>query len=307
MDVAQIKKIADAVLYEGYLLYPYRPSAIKNQQRFNFGVLYPQVYGVEKQEPYLMQTECLVTGNDTTTIKIKVRFLHLLMREADSENPGWQEAAEQEVNTAEFNLRALCTETQQNNFFFPASLDTDSQGFTRRQEALTGQINLAAEAVEETLFKLSVQLLNLTPFTHAAAQNREKVLLSSLVSTHKILSTQYGEFISLLDPPEAYRAAPATCHNHGTFPVLVGEEGDSDAMLSSPIILYDYPQIAPESAGDLFDGTEIDEILTLRILTLTEEEKQEIYASDKRARQLLERSEALPAEHLMKMHSVLRG
>ena len=55
-------------------------------------------------------------------------------------------------------------------------------------------------------------------------------------------------------------------------------------MLCSPIILYDYPKIAPESAGDFFDGTEMDEMLTLRVLTLTDAEKQEMRNGDPRAR-----------------------
>jgi hydrogenase maturation protease len=77
-------------------------------------------------------------------------------------------------------------------------------------------------------------------------------------------------------------------------------------MLASPIILYDYPQIAPESPGDLFDGTEIDEILALRIMTMTDSEKLEMRNSDDRARKILERTEALPMEHLMKLHGTLR-
>ena len=99
----------------------------------------------------------------------------------------------------------------------------------------------------------------------------------------------------------------ASCKNVGTWPVLVGEEGQCDTLLSSPIILYDYPQIAPESAGDLFDGTEIDEILSLRIMTLTDDEKREMSQSDERARQMLERTETMPVEQLMKLHGVLRG
>jgi hypothetical protein len=87
----------------------------------------------------------------------------------------------------------------------------------------------------------------------------------------------------------------------------VGEEGQRNTMLSSPIILYDYPQIAPESPGDLFDGVEIDEILSLRILTMTDEEKREMRQSDDRARHILERTEALPEEHFAKLHGVLRG
>ena len=78
-----------------------------------------------------------------------------------------------------------------------------------------------------------------------------------------------------LDPPESLRVVAARCRNIGGWPVLVGEEGRRDTVLFSPIIIYDYPRIAPESAGDLFDATEIDEILSLRIMTLTDEEKAE--------------------------------
>ena len=131
--------------------------------------------------------------------------------------------------------------------------------------------------------------------------------MRSLVSAHVVLGVEEGEFVSLLDPPEALRPVIDECHNQGVFPVLVGEEGQRDTMLASPIILYDYPQIAPESAGDLFDGTEIDEILSLRIMTMTDEEKREMRESDERARQMLERTENMPAEQFMKLHGALRG
>jgi hypothetical protein len=88
--------------------------------------------------------------------------------------------------------------------------------------------------------------------------------------------------------------------------VLAGEDGARNTMLSSPIIVSDFPEIAPESPGDFFDGTEMDEMLSLRILTLTDEEKREMAASDERARLLLERTEAFGQEQLMRMHGVLR-
>ena len=78
-------------------------------------------------------------------------------------------------------------------------------------------------------------------------------------------------------------------------------------MLASPIILYDYPSIAPESTGNLFDATEIDEILSLRILTHTDEEKREMRESDDRVRELLERTESMPDEQFIKLHGILRG
>jgi hydrogenase maturation protease len=122
-----------------------------------------------------------------------------------------------------------------------------------------------------------------------------------------VLGVQDGKFFSSLSPPDSISDLAADCRNIGTWPVLVGLEGQADTMLSSPIILYDYPQIAPESAGDLFDGTEIDEILSLRIMTLTDDEKREMSQSDERARQMLERTETMPVEHWMKLHGVLRG
>jgi hypothetical protein len=152
---------------------------------------------------------------------------------------------------------------------------------------------------------LRIRTTILNTSSHASS-TRDDALQHSLVSTHTILNIQGGEFVSLLEPPEHLRDLASACQNLGAWPVLVGEQGQRDTMLSSPIILYDYPQIAPESPGALFDGTEIDEILSLRIMTLTDEEKLEIAAGDERARQILERTECMPHEQFMKMHGVLK-
>ena len=141
----------------------------------------------------------------------------------------------------------------------------------------------------------------------AGPVSRDDALLRSLVSTHAILGVERGAFVSLADPPESCREAAAVCRNVGAWPVLVGEEGRSDMMLSSPIILYDYPRVAPESAGDLFDGTEIDEILSLRIMTLTDAEKDQMASVDPRAGDLLARTEALARDQLMGLHGTFRG
>jgi hydrogenase maturation protease len=166
-------------------------------------------------------------------------------------------------------------------------------------------VELVAEQVKPGLFKLTTRISNDSRIVGPIG--RDEALSRSLVSAHTILEVRCGEFVSLFDPPEAFRECAQACQNVGTWPVLVGEEGQRDTMLSSPIILYDYPQIAPESPGDLFDGAEIDEILSLRIMTMTEEEKQEMRHSDARARKILERTEALPDEKFMKLHGALRG
>jgi hydrogenase maturation protease len=152
-----------------------------------------------------------------------------------------------------------------------------------------------------------VQIENRTPETGMLFNRHHEVLLHSFVSTHTLLQVQGGQFLSLLEPPDGVQSAVQGCQNLRTWPVLVGSAGETDAVLSSPIILYDYPQIAPESPGSLFDGTEIDEILTLRILTLTEEEKEQMRQADARAREILERTEALTPEQFLKLHGTIRS
>ncbi len=274
MSADKVEKIANAVLYEGYILYPYRASAIKNQQRWNFGTLAPGE---------TMQTECLVRGAADSALDVKVRFLQMQAREGEV----WNEAIDRTVHSCDLRLRDLA---HKHAFAFDHDID--------------GIVETTAEAIDEGLFRINVRIRNLSPPMEGT---REEILLRSVVSTHTILGIRQGEFISLLDPPEAYRREAAKCRNQGTWPVLAGEEGTKDTMLSSPIILYDYPQIAPESPGDLFDGLEIDEILSLRILTLTDAEKQEVREGDERGRELLDRTEALPWEDLMKLHGVMRS
>jgi hypothetical protein len=345
MNLATIDKIAKAVLYEGYMLYPYRPSSVKNQQRWNFGVLCPQSYceAQKDSEAWTMQTECLVEAGSQTTLEIRVRFLQLMARSVGEVNkplselaPGaapdfhpverlalngrvyqpWQEAIERELCLPAYHLEALSDKPRHEAFSFSAEkqfeylLDAGGQTagvIVRERRAICGAIEVAAERVEAGVVKVSVLIRNTTPFEVVPAPSRDEALLSSMASTHTVLGVRDGKFISQIAPPEEVSKIAATCKNVGTWPVLVGEEGQCDTLLSSPIILYDYPQIAPESTGDLFDGTEIDEILSLRIMTLTDDEKREMSQSDERARQMLERTETMPVEQLMKLHGVLRN
>jgi len=357
-----IERIADAVLYEGYILYPYRPSAVKNQQRWNFGVLSPESYSVAQcgTESSSMLTECLVETNSSSALEVKIRFLHLMLRELAEEifdgrssrsDAGhiheesaqfrvvpafdfngqilqtWQEAVEREVVLPRIKFSDLGL-SKHVKFEFPSSKTTEPLVPTesgkrcgvilRTQEAIAGEVKVLATTVvledsvsphetgKKQLVKLAIEIRNLTPFENASDRSRDEALLHSFVSTHTILEVDNGAFVSLLDPPGEYKSAAHACANTGTYPVLVGEEGNHEFMLSSPIILYDYPQIAPESAGDLFDGTEIDEILTLRIMSLTDEEKREMRGADVLARQLLERTESLSAEEMMSLHGVMK-
>jgi hydrogenase maturation protease len=176
----------------------------------------------------------------------------------------------------------------------------------RRQAALVGAIELTAQRLDPQVIRISAQIVNQTPISEQ--ENQDAVLMRTFTSTHTILHLEGAEFVSLMDPPPALHEFARSCKNEGTWPVLVGDEktADRSTMLSSPIILYDYPKIAPESPGQLFDGTEIDEILTLRVMTMTDVEKEEMRQSDERARQILERTESLPEDQLWKMHGVVR-
>jgi hypothetical protein len=256
-----LEKIANAVLYEGFLLYPYRKSSVKNQHRWHFGTLGP----VGGNDRTMMQTECLIEGDGQTQVDVKVRFL--------------QGEVERVIPIEALHLDARCTVA----ISYPP---------------LQGSIEVETTRVDDRVVRLTVRISNLSE-----AQSPDR----SMLSAHTMLGVRDGAFLSLLDPPEAYRAAAATCRNVATWPVLAGREGEHSLMLSSPIILYDYPQIAPESAGDFFDGTEIDEILTLRVLTLSDEEKREVRGGDERARDILDRTETLPQEAFAKMHGAIRG
>lgn len=294
MNSKRIEEIAAAVLYEGYLLYPYRASAIKNRQRWNFGVLFPRAFAENSgNDAWSMQTECLLRAGDDAQFSVRVRFLHLLPEPANRRAA--QGAKEREIALDTFRISALANATRRQRIEFPAEPD---------HQALSATIEAKAEPVQSGVYRLRVTVYN---STSSEASVRDQALLEAMVSTHTILGIEGGQFISVLDPPDELREATDCCRNLGTWPVLAGEEGSCDAMLSSPIILYDYPQIAPESPGPLFDGGEIDEILTLRIMTLTEDEKIEMAQADERTREILERTEALPPEHLLKLHGVLRG
>ncbi len=346
MNTALVEKVVNAVLYEGYILYPYRASSKKNRERFTFGRVYPEDYSVAQHgaEPCLMQTECLIRNDSKDAlVAISVRFLHPMAREVGmlpaplDEMPAdgapdfevvpdfrvgeqlyqtWQEVVEQKVEVPAFPLREAWQTTR--DFEFPSSRAVEpirgEDGkiravLVRRQDAVRGQIEVVAQPIDDVVFKITVRIFNRTSVPPNDLENQSAIIMRTFTSTHTILQAQGGEWLSLLDPPAAHADAAAACKNIGTWPVLVGDESknERDAMLSSPIILYDYPQIAPESPGDLFDGLEIDEILTLRVMAMSDAEKIEMRQVDEEARKILERTENMSSDHLLKMHGVMRS
>jgi len=335
------RKVADTILYEGYLLYPYHRSAQKNQIRFQFGVLMPPAYGaIDDCEPSASQTECLAECPDDAEVRIGVRFLQLLRRTVYGVSPGtgdsprtaemhevgtlyvdgseyatWDEAVEREQQVT-VSVAALLGEDTATEFGVGAGESveelTDSRGrlagrLVRQWARIDGTITVHAERVAGPYQALQLRVRVQNRSTPAAPlRNREDGLRYSLIAAHSLIGIAGGTFLSMTDPPEWAAGQIASCVNVGTWPVLAGPEDCTDLVLSSPVILYDHPEIAAESAGDLFDGTEIDEILTLRTMALTESEKRQARASDPRAAELMDRMDHIPPEMLERMHGAIR-
>ncbi|MBV9160776.1 MAG: hypothetical protein JO309_14015 [Pseudonocardiales bacterium] len=305
MDIA--RAVADAVLYEGYLLYPYRASARKNQVRWQWGVLVPPVYAAAGHgEHATSHSECLLEPGTEPVLHIRLRFLQLQHRSGgDGPVPEFDEAVEHEIDSV-LSVSELLDTEQVVPVIVPGGTET-TDGITRQRWPLNGELRLSARLMEGPygVLQLTVEVVNTAQWADPEAA-RHLALRHSLIAAHTVLAVTDGEFISLIDPPEWAKPAAEGCRNERTWPVMVGEAGRRDVLLISPIILYDYPMIAPESPGELFDGTEIDEILTLRTMTLTDEEKAEARATDERARKLMDRVDSMPPEMLDKLHGAIR-
>jgi hypothetical protein len=328
------KEIADAILYEGYILYPYRASAVKNRQRWTFGGVFPQ--GVE-DEISTMRTEILLRVDAAARVEILVRFLQTQERQVrklrtqasgetiydrvaalDVEGQRyvtWDEAVEREITASDILLSEVLSQPKHITFGAPAQEAVETVyartgavagTVTRTCQALEGLLDISATEIDDGVLRLGIAVTNTTKLPESARLSRADAQTYAFMSTHTLMHTPSGEFISILDPPAHFQAAAEACRNQGTWPVLVGEEGKRDKILSSPIILYDYPKVAPESKGPFFDGAEIDEMLALRVLTLTDDEKREMIAADPRTKAILERCEAMNGPDFASLHGALR-
>ena len=329
------RRVADAILYEGYLLYPYRGSAQKNQERFQFGVLMPPAYrAVDDCELSATQTECVLECADDAEIAVLVRFLQLQRRTVQAAAPldggftevsslevdgsdvtPWDEASERDQQ-ATVSLTALLEGEIEIPFQVAGDETTedviDAAGqivgrLVRRRAALSGAIRLGAERLPGPYgaLRLRVRVENHTE-PDGPLHRRADGLRFALVAAHCLIGVPGGRFLSMTAPPEWAAGVVGECVSTGTWPVLAGPEDCGELMLSSPVILYDHPEIAAESAGELFDSTEIDEILTLRTMTLTDDEKREARSTDPKAAALLDRLDHLPPEMLERMHGAIR-
>jgi hypothetical protein len=298
------RQVADAVVYEGYVLYPYRASSRKNQSRWQFGVLMPPAYvRTDDSERSASQTEVVFEPKGDALIQVQLRFLHLQHR-SGGDQPEWDETVERQLE-----LAVPVAQLRPGPRVVPFAFDgqsTTTDGVRRVSEAVEGAVRLDVAEVPGPFgaLRLTVRVENRSAVEPAG---RDEALRSALVAVHVMCALSPGHFLSMTDPPEWARPAVEACTNIGTWPVLAGPPDHPDSvLLSSPIILEDHPQIAPESAGDFYDATEIDEILTLRTMALTDAEKAEARATDPRAAAVIDQADGLPQEHLDRLHGALR-
>jgi len=343
----EARRVADAVLFEGYLLYPYRASAAKNQVRWQWGVLMPPAYvRAEPAERDRLHTEFLLDPRGEATLTVRLRFLHVRSRgveRAVGPDGGYTPTPRLEVPDGETTTPTTTTSGPATYLPFdeaePAEVESvlgldrvlaapvdvpvrvagsrgvepvlDADGrpagrLVRRGRPLDAVLRVSAERLPGPYggVRVTVSVENLTDFP--ARPLRESALRRALVAAHVLVATSSGDFLSMVDPPEWASVAVKECRNEGVWPVLIGSESRAPVVLASPVILDDAPRVAPESPVDMFDATEIDEILSLRTLTLTDEEKREARATDPRAAALMDHVDAMPPEMFARLHGAIR-
>lgn len=343
-DFEQVSAVADAVLYEGYLLYPYRRSSAKNRVRWQFGVLFPRdwveadgpvVPGVSgSADSWYQQTECLLRiRRPGAAVRVRLRCLQMQRKQVEEAVRDGEFRPVESLRTDDGTTHLTFGEAIPREFDAVVALDDLLRGehtvpvgapagvdveplpggagrVVRRREEVRASITVAAEQLAPDLCRLRVRTAN-TGRAPDPRTTRDQALSRALIATHTLIGGDGSEFVSLTDPPADLRAQARACRNEFTFPVLGGEPREPDTaahiLLSAPIILPDLPQVAPESPGDLHDAAEIDEILTLRTMLLTDEEKQEARATDPRAAAILDRVETMPQEVFERLHGAVRS
>lgn len=315
------RAIADAVLYEGYLLYPYRATSSKNHSRWQFGVVGPP--GASDSglgEDDTLSAQFVIDGDSELTLV--VRFLQLQHRRVerfagdgqyepvDELTSGlqswvsWDEAVERELSFGPFAVGDL-DQPRTLGVVVPDGADVEAvEGgrLTRNRCAIAAELVIAV-AHDDGLHRVSVSVRN----TGRSASTKDAAIATSLIGTHLIGEVVGGEFVSLLEPPDSAAGPVSRCVQHRCFPVLAGRPGQRDLLLISPIILYDHPEIAEQSEGALYDSCEIDEILTLRVMTMTDEEKAQARATDPLAAAIIDRCDSMSPEAMQQLHGILRN
>jgi hypothetical protein len=258
-----VEELVESLLYEGYALYPYTPGATKNATPTPFGIVYPPAYARMLDSTYdHLELQCVVEG--AGEISAEVRFL-VPSGERHQAEPHMV-AGEGDFTCGGLSVRTRLSITPLHKGSDPLSrVDSDLRGVSFRVENRTEV---------------------------PSGLDRAAAIEWSLISTHPVLTvTGGGRFVSQLEAP---------CDSVNTWPVLASPE--DDVMLGAAIVLPDHPQIAPESRGNLFDNTEIEEALVLHVHALSDEERAEIEHQDAAVKEMIDRALAVTPEEVLKLH-----
>lgn len=337
-----LDQIAQTVLYEGYILWPYRRSAIKNRQRWTFGGIYPDAFAVQSSGADRstvcadMLVEAPADADDAidAKVEIRLRFLQVVSRQVmrvdddgrhaveelsvgEERHLSWDETTEREITVS-------CELEASNEIVAPIAIPAGVREemllengtlvgiIVRSWRSIDGMMSVSVRSIPQkasqrrNAFRVTITVRNATRWQGTTA-DRDDAIRQSLVSAHLAIESADAEFVSVIDPPAEYIAISKRLQNVGLWPSLVGLAPDRRAMLAAPIILGDYPRVAPESPGDLFDGGEIDQLLILNVLSLTDDEQAEMRDTDPRAREILERCRGLSNEQLLRLHATVRS
>jgi hypothetical protein len=270
--IEQLEQLVDSLLYEGYALYPYTPGSTKNATPTPFGILYPPAYAAGLSTTFdHLELRCALEAPPDAVLAAEVRFLV-----AGGER---HKAAARQLELSGAMVGALAVDPAEKQ----ARIEPD------KGAQLTVAMRLAATALDDGTYSVSLRIENRTVVS--SGLDRAGALARSLISTHPIMHVVGGRFISPLE---------RRLDSINTFPVLATPA--DDAVLGAAIVLPDHPQIAPESRGSLFDGTEIEEALLLHVQVLSDEERAEIEQQDPAVREMIARAAAATPADIISLH-----
>jgi hypothetical protein len=265
---AALEELLGTLLYEGYALYPYTPGATKNATPTPFGIVYPPVYAQATPSTFdKLRMQGIAEADGDAVLTGEVRFL----QGAGDRH----QAVPRRLEAAGRTLADLARTPHVEPF---------------EHGGLHGRVRMSADDLGEGRWRVMLCVHNTTSVGEGL--DRAGALSSSLLSTHPVLKIDGGVFVSPLEAPEA--------ESVNTFPVLATEA--DDALVGAAIMLPDHPRLAPESRGDLFDGTEIEEALLLHVLALSDDEREAIAAADPAVREMVARAAAATPEDILALH-----
>ena len=282
---SSIEELVRSLLYEGYALYPYTPG-VKNATPTPFGIVYPPAYTDAQPAAFsMLRLEAVLAAGPDARLDGTVLFL-----QASGER---HEAEERSLELGPVSVAELARAPLRERFSFP----------TEGGE-LSGRIAMRAELLGGELARLRLCVHNETEMRADPAEvTRGEALHHSLISTHPLVEVEGGRFVSPLERQGAEGEAALASEPVNTFPVLLGDR--DAAVLGAAIMLPDHPELAPESLGNLFDNTEIEEALLLHVHALTDDERREIGGQDSAVREMIERAEATTGDDILGLHGRL--